>query len=942
METGTMDCRQAEAALPALLEGSLPAGESVRLREHLTGCPACRRGYEEYQRDQETLARFLRTAPYLPVAGRVLERLPGRRAGHGARSRLATGANALAHTALVAVVIGALALVLRSMVSGGPGVPPMEVAQLPTVTPSVATVATNAAPDSSATVVRGATPSAIATAPPIAAVATAPTAGPTWQPAGRLTTGRESHAAIALPNGQVLVIGGRSFDRALATVERYDPATGRWDPVAPMGTARVGHTATLLADGRVLVSGGDDLSTSYPGKPPLASAEVYDPATDRWMDTAPMTTPRADHTATRLPTGQVLVVGGNGSPRGGLYLATAERFDPATGHWTPAGMMTTARTEHTATPLPDGQVLVAGGIEGYGENPFLATAERYDPTTNEWRPAASMATTRAGHAAVPLNSGQVLVAGGINRKASNHNLLASAERYDFATDQWLPVAPMAVARYQPIAVSLPGNRVLVAGAKYTGGNSRLAEVYDVTTGHWTSAGMMSTARPRATATALPNGRVLVAGGAIYSGNSVTLLDTAELYNDPPSAISPPPQPPRPSTATPRASGQTMQIVRDVVIDPSYNFSRMGNYPERAPRFSPDGRLVALLPPVAGTPFTRLVVYDVASGAERDLTPDPGARYTSFGWSPDGRSLAFVKDRPEGGRPLTSELWRIDADGGNLRKLYTADFLMGAGWSADGQYLDVGGTTFGGGLGPGNNKRVRADGSGIEDRESTPQTRTICGIREGAEGAWRMAPDGSYALCSAKTAALLQPPDGVPEGGSSLVLYDYAVQRPVVLASLSGDVRIMGVAPDSQWIAFLSMPGSRIWVVRRDGTGLREVGGEPHNLVQQGGVTWSNAGRAYFHALPTSSLNQTAGYLYELDAERGTARAVTTDWRMTDLFGVSPDGRYILLTRAGGELHLVELAPVGGNTRSVERAAIPIQGMCCLDGSPNASRARGGR
>ncbi|MDP9373008.1 MAG: zf-HC2 domain-containing protein, partial [Chloroflexota bacterium] len=830
METGMMDCRQAEAALPASLEGSLPAGESVRLREHLTGCPACRRRYDEYQRDQETLARFLRAAPYLPVAGRVLERLPGRRAGRGARSRLATGANALAHTALVAIVIGALALVLRSMVSGGPGRLPMPVAQPPVTTPPTSDPA--AAP---LTASLDASPRAATPLSPIRSN------GGVWRPAGTMHDARSGHTATRLRDGRVLVAGGTpSRHPVLDTAELYDPATSTWTATAPMESGRSQHTATLLPDGQVLIVAGFGMDS----KTILATAERYDPATGRWSPAGSMAAGRAGHTATPLPSGEVLVAGGH--TYAGGPLATAELYDPATNGWRPTGVMSMPRSYHTATLLPAGQVLVTGGEGGQGEdNLAQRTVERYEPATGRWTRAAAMAEGRRGHAATPLADGQVLVVGGgAGGSRMSGATLTSAERYDPATDRWSSAGAMRTARAGPTAVLTPDGRVLVVGGN---GNTRFGapldavERYDPATGDWSPAPSLVSSRAGHTVTVLASGDVLVAGGAEdpNAARGGTPVATAELYTAtlPPAQM---PQPPRPSIATPRASGRTMQIVRDVVIDPAYNFSRMGNYPERAPRFSPDGRLVALLPPVAGTPFTRLVVYDVASGAERDLTPEPGARYTSVGWSPDGRSLAFVKDRPEGGRPLTSELWRIDADGGNLRKLYTADFLMGAGWSADGQYLDVGGTTFGGDLGPGNNKRVRADGSGVEDRDSTPQIRTLCGIREGAQGAWHPAPGGSYALCSAKTAALLQPPDGVPEGGSSLVLYDYAVRRPVALASLPGDVRIMGAAPDGQWIAFLSMPGSRIWVVRRDGTGLREVGGEPHNLVQQGGVTWSNA------------------------------------------------------------------------------------------------------
>ena len=281
-----------------------------------------------------------------------------------------------------------------------------------------------------------------------------------WTSAGSLSMPRTGHTATLLPNGKVLVAGGTVSvarpDRpaSLTGAELYDPRTNSWSPAATMHVARAFHTATLLLDGKVLITGG--VTTPETGASQLlASAEIYDPNSDAWAAAGVMTMPRANHSAIVLPDGRVVVIGGNKNwtsiPCACESLASAEFYDPVKHTWSPAASMHYPRSLQSATLMPDGRVLVVGGEEAAG----AAAPEIFDPKTDTWSVTPAPGVLRIAHVALLLPDGKVLVAGG------DHE--ARAQLYDWRTNSWSSAGRMAVTRAYATGTRLANGRVLVVG-----------------------------------------------------------------------------------------------------------------------------------------------------------------------------------------------------------------------------------------------------------------------------------------------------------------------------------------------------------------------------------------------------------------------------------------------------------------------------------------------
>jgi hypothetical protein len=285
-----------------------------------------------------------------------------------------------------------------------------------------------------------------------------------------------------------------------------------------MTTARAEHTATLLPNGKVLIAGGQS-----DGFQSLAGAELYDPSTRTFAPTGSMITPRYAHSATLLADGRVLIAGGRGVVTAGVAngpsVVTAEIYDPSTGVFTATGDLTSIGGEVYANPwavttlLPDGRVFVAA----------TNNAEIYDPHSGTFTPTGPYADPSLVDAtATLLTNGKVLVTG-----CAADCSVGVAELFDPQSGTFGVTGPM-LAKYFPdygyTATVLTDGRVLFMGSNDW---PELAdvEVYDPTVGTFASIAD-PVSQEVAPASRLTDGTVLIAGGQVTGGGGSAV---AELY-----------------------------------------------------------------------------------------------------------------------------------------------------------------------------------------------------------------------------------------------------------------------------------------------------------------------------------------------------------------------------------------------------------------------------
>jgi hypothetical protein len=276
-------------------------------------------------------------------------------------------------------------------------------------------------------------------------------------------------------------------------------------PASSMLEPRSGHTATLLPDGKVLIVGGMRRNQDF-----YKSAELYDPVSGKFHPTGEMSVGRVGHIAVLLRSGKVLIAGGwigHGCTDSG------ELYDPTTGQFVllPA-KMTTRRGDARATLLANGDVLITGG--GEPNSPAgIASAELFRNSDMTFHALHSMHFGRVSHSATLLRDGRVLIVGGRGEKVH-----AVAEIFDAKTLRFTLTGSLRTARYKHTAGLLPDGRVLVAGGsdeRDWSGNLSSTEIYDPETGQFTSAPSLINPRFKLpeNAVTVAAGRLLIAGGS---------------------------------------------------------------------------------------------------------------------------------------------------------------------------------------------------------------------------------------------------------------------------------------------------------------------------------------------------------------------------------------------------------------------------------------------
>jgi len=371
------------------------------------------------------------------------------------------------------------------------------------------------------------------------------TAGGRFSSTGPATSSFSASWGVVLQDGRVLI--GRStgwLGTDADTTELYDPRTGTFAEIpSPNAFEHPWHgsSATVLRDGRVLIVGGWVSSATSLQARNLASAVLFDPRSEQFTATGDLGTARGGIIVAPLPNGQVLVAGGTyvtdiGTMRS---VETAELYDPISGLFRPTGPLNDARSGSMAAALPDGRIVIAGGTKDSDQGTgSVDSIETYSPGNGTFTRVGVIGTDRFGPAVARLPDGRLLIIGGSTFSPAGGNTLrqdylASAEVFDPTTRASVPVGEMTSARPGASVAVLPSGRVLIAGGNpsHDGQSLSTAEIFDPATGLFTPTASMRDRRMDALTVVLADGSVLIEGGQTGWGQQGITLTSAEIFRE---------------------------------------------------------------------------------------------------------------------------------------------------------------------------------------------------------------------------------------------------------------------------------------------------------------------------------------------------------------------------------------------------------------------------
>jgi hypothetical protein len=303
---------------------------------------------------------------------------------------------------------------------------------------------------------------------------------------------------------------GRDRLRVVVDAEAPRPllVDPRWTTPSLPALARRGHAATPLGDGRILLTGGGSAVT-----------ELYDPQTGEFALGPVLAASRFFHTATLLPDGRVLVAGGFTASLAGPALATTDVIDPTRGTVTPGPTLAGARARHTATPLTNGKVLLAGGYDGTAT---LGSTEIFEPSTATLSAGVTLRAPRAQHTATRLANGKIVLVGGTSDGSFSSEILGVGAGATVVGPTLLGV------RREHATVTLPDGRLLVLGGLDSLGSLSSTELCPAAAGPCVAGPTLGQVRVDPHVALLPSDVAAVTGGVAYGTDSSMAVRTTEL------------------------------------------------------------------------------------------------------------------------------------------------------------------------------------------------------------------------------------------------------------------------------------------------------------------------------------------------------------------------------------------------------------------------------